>query len=114
MKRRDAIAAVTAAGIAVAAGVYRFTDVIVKHYPPTPYDDLLNRLTDRGQAIKLGSQLQGDFDVTHQVARLRATLANRDLGAAVSADIGAGRMVEIAGWVVPETLALLSALAAKA
>jgi hypothetical protein len=113
MKRRDAIAAVTAAGMAVAAGLWRFTDVIVKHYPPTPYDDLLNRLTDREQAIKLGARLQGDFDVTHQAARLRATLANQDLGAAVNADIGAGRMIEVAGWVVPETLALLAALAAK-
>jgi hypothetical protein len=113
MKRRDAIAAVTAVGLAAAAGVYRFTDVIVRHYPPTPYDDLLDRLTDREQAIRLGARLDGDFDVTHQAAQLRAGLDGHDLGAVVSADIGAGRLVEIAGWVVPESLAMLAALASK-
>lgn len=113
MKRRDAIAAVTAAAVAAAAGIYRFTDLIVRHYPPTPYDDLLNRLADREQAIRLGKRLGGDFDVTHVAARLRASFANQDLGAAVKADIATGRLVEVAGWVVPESLALLSALAAK-
>ena len=54
MNRRGAIAGIVAAGAALAAGVYRFTDLFVKHYPPTPYDDLLSQLTDRGQAARLG------------------------------------------------------------
>jgi hypothetical protein len=107
------VAAVGAAGAAVAAGLYRFTDLFVKHYPPTPYDDLLTRLVDREEAIRLGAHMPGDFDVPGQAARLRATFANRDLATVVQADIAAGRLVEVDGWVVPQSLALLSALAAK-
>ncbi len=112
MKRRDAIAAIAAAGAALTAGLYRFSDLFVKHYEPTPYDDLLARLTDREQAVKLGAHLPGPFDPTTQSARLRLTFRRQDLGSAVRADAAAGRMVEIDGWVLPETLALLSGLAA--
>ncbi|HVW73152.1 MAG TPA: twin-arginine translocation signal domain-containing protein [Rhizomicrobium sp.] len=113
MNRRDLIAGMAAAGIALAAGLYRFTDLFVKHYPPTPYDDLLGKLTDRAQAAKLGAKVAA-FDVQSQVARLRASLQNRSLAAAADADIAAGRMAEVEGWVLPQTLVSLSALAAKA
>jgi len=113
VKRRDLIAAVTAAGVAVAAGLYRFTDLFVKHYPPTPYDDLLARLTDREEAAKLGAQMPGSFDLAGQSARLRSIFRNQDLAAAAHADIAAGHMVEVGGWVLPETVALLAVLAAR-
>ena len=113
MKRRTLIAGLGAAIAAVTAGLYRFTDLIVKHYPPTPYDDLLARLVDREEASRLGVRMTGDFDVPRQASRLRRTLAGRDLAAAVQADIADGRLVEVDGWLVPQTLALLSALAAK-
>jgi hypothetical protein len=113
MKRRGVIAAIAGAGVAIAAGLYRFTDLFVKHYPPTPYDDLLSRLVDREEAIRLGARMTGDFDVSGQAARLRATFANRDLATVVQADIAAGRLAEVDGWIVPQNLALLSALAAK-
>jgi hypothetical protein len=106
-------AAVVAAGAAVTAGLYRFTDLFVKHYAPTPYDDLLVRLTDREEAAKLGAQMPGSFDLASQTARLRDIFRRQDLATAASADIAAGRLVELGGWVVPETVALLSALAAK-
>src|SRR6185503_9370778 len=54
MRRRSLIAGVTAAGAALAAGLYRFTDLFVKHYPPTPYDDVLAALVDREEAVRLG------------------------------------------------------------
>jgi len=113
MRRRDVAAAVVAAGAAATAGLYRFTDLFVKHYAPTPYDDLLMRLTDRGEAARLGAQLTGSFDLASQSARLRDTFRKQDLAAAANADIAAGRLVEVAGWVLPETVALLSALAAR-
>jgi hypothetical protein len=113
MKRRAFIAALTAAGVAVTAGLYRFTDLFVKHYAPTPYDDLLARLTDREQAAKLGAQLTGSFDLASQSARLRDTFRKQDLAAAVNADLAAGHMVEVGGWVLPETVAILSALASR-
>jgi hypothetical protein len=114
MKRRDVIAGVAAMGVALAAGVYRFTDLIEKHYLPTPYDDLLGKLTDRKQAAKLGAKVSGGFDMQSQVARLRAVLQSHSLTEAADADIAASRMVEIDGWVLPQTVAWLSALAAKA
>ena len=72
MKRRDFIAGVAAAGVALAAGLYRFTGLFVKHYPPTPYDDLLAQLTDREQAAKLGAKAAIASDAQSQAARLRA------------------------------------------
>ncbi len=111
MKRRDVIAAIAAAGVAVTAGLYRFTDLFMKHYAPTPYDDLLMRLIDRGEAAKLGARVTGPFNITAQSARLRATLRGQDLAAAANADIAAGHLVEVEGWVLPETVVLLSALA---
>jgi hypothetical protein len=102
-----------AAGVAAVAGVYRFTDLFVKHYPPTPYDDLLGQLTDRDQAVRLGRKVAGAFDAQGQAARLRASLKGRDLTSAANADIAAGRLVEVDGWVLPQTVVWLAALAAK-
>lgn len=113
MKRRAVIGVIAGAGLAITAGVYRFTDLFVKHYAPTPYDDLLARLVDREEAAKLGAHVAGPFDLADQSARLRATLGKADLAAAANADIAAGRLVEVEGWVLPETVAQLSALAAK-
>jgi hypothetical protein len=111
--RRTLIATVAAAGAAVAAGVYRFTDLFVKHYPPTPYDDVLAALVDREQAARLGTLVTGAPAPKTLAARLR-TILKPSLAAAAKADIAAGRMIEVDGWVLPESVALLSALAAKA
>jgi hypothetical protein len=113
LKRRNIIAGIAAGGAALAAGLYRFTDLFVKHYPPTPYDDLLGQLIDREQAARLGVKATGVFDAPGQAARLRAGLRGQSLVAAANADIAAGRMAEIDGWVLPQTVAMLSTLAAK-
>jgi hypothetical protein len=113
MKRRTVIAGVAAAGAAAAAGLYRFTDIFVKHYPPTPYDDLLVQLVDRQQAARLGAKLTGAPDAAALAAQLRAGLKPDSLKAAAEADAAAGRVVEVDGWLLPRTLALLSALASK-
>lgn len=113
MKRRTVIGGVAAAGALLAGGLYRFTNLFVKHYPPTPYDDLLDKLTDREQAARLGAKTAGTFDVASRAAVLRASLHDQSLGAAAAADIAAGRLVEVDGWMLPQTVAWLSALAAK-
>ncbi|HUE65471.1 MAG TPA: hypothetical protein VMO78_13945 [Rhizomicrobium sp.] len=113
MKRRSLIAGVTAAGAVLAAGLYRFTNLFVRHYPPTPYDDLLGLLTDRDHAARLGARVGGALDAASQAARLRTALQGRSLADAASADMEAGRMVEVDGWILPQTVAWLSALAAK-
>lgn len=111
--RRTIIAAIGTAGAAIAAGLYRFTDLFVKHYAPTPYDDLLTRLIDREEAIRLGARVTDVAGVPQQAAELRSALGGRDLASVVQADIAAGRLMDVDGWLVPQTLAQLSALAAK-
>lgn len=113
MKRRTLIGGMAAAGVAAAAGLYRFTDIFVKHYPPTPYDDLLVQLVDRQEAARLGAHVADAPDAAHLAAQLRAGPKPDSLGATVQADVAAGRTTEVDGWVVPRTLALLSALASK-
>jgi len=81
-----------------------------KHYPPTPYDDLLNQIVDREPAAKLGATMAPAGDAASLAARLRA---RPKLTAAASADIAAGRMIEADGWLLPESLALYAMLAAK-
>jgi hypothetical protein len=113
MKRRNVVGSIVAASAVLAAGLYRFTDLFVKHYPPTPYDDLLEQLSDREQATKLGAKAQGPFDTKSLAQRIRPALQGRSLATAANGDIAAGRMVEVQGWVLPETVALLSVLAAR-
>lgn len=113
MKRRTLIAGVAAVGAAAAAGLYRFTDLLVKHYPPTPYDDLLVQLVDRQEASRLGAKLPDAPDAGALAAQLRAGLKPNSLTATAMADAAAGRVMEVDGWVLPKTVALLSALASK-
>ncbi len=112
MKRRGMIAGVAVAGAAVAAGLYRFTDLFVKHYPPTAHDDLLEQLGDRDQAARLGAAVDNAPGAKALAARLRTSLQG-DLATAVQADVAAGRLTEVKGWLLPQTVVLLSALAAK-
>ncbi|HWA68716.1 MAG TPA: hypothetical protein VG821_02645 [Rhizomicrobium sp.] len=112
MRRRSLLAGVAAAGAAVAAGLYRFTDLIVKHYPPTPYDDVLARLVDREEAARLGAHVTDAGAPRLLAARLRKTLAG-GLRPALEAETRAGRLVEVDGWLLPQSLALLAALAAR-
>ena len=113
MRRRGLIAGVATAGAAIAAGLYRFTDLFVKHYPPTPYDDVLEALADREQAARFGASVPGTMNARGLAEKLRPVLKSGGLDAAADADIAADRLVEVGGWVVPESVALLSALAAK-
>lgn len=113
MRRRSLIGSVAAAGAVVAAGLYRFTDLFAKHYPPTPYDDVLAALVDRQEAVKFGALVRDAPAPGALAARLRGALKPQGLTGAARSDIAAGRLVEVEGWLVPESVALLSALAAK-
>jgi hypothetical protein len=112
MKRRTMIAGVAAAGVAVAAGLYRFTGLFAKHYAPTPYDDLLGQLVDRDQAARLGAKVAGGASAAVLAARLRGALTG-GLVTTAAADAQAGRLQEVDGWLLPNSVALLSALAAR-
>lgn len=103
----------TAAGGAVAWNLRLFGP----HYPPTPYDDVLNRLDDREWARKFGAQAiktmpEASADAT--AARLRTLMGSGTLQQSASRDAEEGRLTEAAGWLVPESVAQMAILAAKA
>jgi hypothetical protein len=113
MKRRTLLGGVAAAGAVVAAGLYRFTDLFVKHYPPTPYDDVLAQVVDREHAAVLGRHVAGPFDVPREAAALRTRLAGSTLESTAQGDVATGRLMEVDGWLVPQVVARLAALAAR-
>ena len=70
-------------------------------------------LGDRDSAKILGSaalQTLPGFDPAEAAAKLR----HGGLQQAIGADIASGRMREVAGWVLPDSLVMAAALAAKA
>ena len=86
------------------------------HYPPTPYDDVLNRLDAREWARQFGAQAiktmpEASADAT--AARLRTLLGGGTLQQAAARDAEEGRVTEAAGWLVPESAALMALLAAS-
>ena len=99
---------------AVAAGAVWALKPAPKHYPPTPYDDLLARLDDRDWAAKFGAAAQKalpDYRPQAAASRLHGLMGNGTLRTAALRDAGVGRVVEVNGWLVPESAALMAALA---
>ena len=112
MRRRTRHRSVAAAGAAVTARALPLHRLFVKHYPPTPYDDVLARLDDRdpgGPVRRGGARRAGCASAGGPAARP----AGRRLAAAAQADIAANRLAEADGWLVPESVMLLAALAAR-
>ena len=112
MRRRGLLAGL-AAGIVVAAGAAWKFRLFGKHYPPTPYDDLLSQIEDREPAILFGrtarKDLPGPALLAAQLRRDGRTLASRAV-----AEPGEAQVTEVAGWIVPQSVALYAALAAQA
>jgi hypothetical protein len=111
-------------GVGVAGGlVYEGVHVFGRRYPRTKYDDLLDQLADRESAAKLGraaiAQAKGDsslarlFDTNAIAHELRAGAGKGSVSGAVAADVAAGKLVEIQGWILPVSLALVAVIAAE-
>lgn len=116
--RRPVLAALLGAvGIGVAGGlIYEVPAFFHRRYRRTPFDDLLSLLADRDNAAKLGTAvlaIRPGFDPQSEARALRRAIGDNSLAQVVADDISHGRLVEIHGWLVPATLASLSALAAK-
>ncbi|HEY5046678.1 MAG TPA: hypothetical protein VII49_01490 [Rhizomicrobium sp.] len=105
-------------GLGVAGGLFHEWPIIFGlHYPPTPYDDLLSRLPDRESAIRLGAAVlsaERSFDAHDTAVQLRARLKSEPLAEVLEAELRSGFLVEVHGWVLPNSLVKLCALAAKA
>ena len=100
------------AGVVVAA-----RHLLRKRFAPSPYDDLLALIDDRDGAAQIGEAVlaeQGAFDPAAAATVLRQKLQHTTLTALAEADAAQGRLLEAGGWVLPESLAQLYALAAKA
>ena len=114
--RRSVVVGAGGAVVLAAAG-FEGTRLLRKHHAPTAFDDLLSRLDDRDGAAQIGEAVLAntdDFDANAVAANLRARLKRDTLAQAVSGDAVEGRLLEARGWVIPEDLGLLCALAAKA
>lgn len=88
-----------------------------KRYAPSPYDDLLALLDDRDAAAQIGETVLADMSDFEPIAlanSLRARIKARPFARVTAEDAALGRIVEASGWVMPETLVLICALAAKA
>lgn len=103
---------------AIAGGLVAIGPVLLrKRYAPSPYDDLLALLDNRDADAQIGEAIladKNDFDADAVAAALRARIGKRPLPDVMADDAAQGRVVEADGWLLPETLALLCALAAKA
>jgi hypothetical protein len=98
--------------IAAGGAAWKFR-LFAKHYPPTPYDDLLGQIIDREPAIVFGQvarkSLPGAPQLAEQLRRDSRTLPER-----AAQEPGEAQITEVAGWVVPQSVALFAALAAQA
>ena len=106
-----------ALGVGVLAAIaFKAKALFGPHYPATPFDDLLSRLPDRENAGRLGSAVlkqEKSFDVHAASAQLRTHLGDRTLADVMNEDLQQRHLTEVHGWVLPETLTTLCALAAK-
>ena len=89
---------------------------LLRHqYPPTPYDDLLQQLSDRDAAARIGQavrQSDSTFNEKKAARELRQRFEQRNLAEVMDADTAEGRVGEVDGWVMPQSLIELCALAA--
>jgi hypothetical protein len=111
MKRRNVLAGLAVAGLAAGAA-WKF-HWFGKHYPPSPYDDLLDQIVDREPAAIFGRAAAKSFAQGPVIAAdLRRS--GRTLAEQAVADPPNGRIAEVAGWLVPQSVAQYAALAARA
>src|SRR5690348_3828765 len=116
MRTRRTIVLGAGAAAALAGVAWSARGFFGKHYPPTPYDDILVHLKDRDAAARIGREvLRGlpNLEPSAAANTLRARLGHQSLREAAEADIAGNRLTDAQGWILPESFALLGALAAR-
>ena len=114
MNRRSVIGGLAALAVAAIGGAAWKFHIFGKHYPPTPYDDLLNQIVEREPAATLGREARRaipDFNLQNLAADLRRP--GRELMRRAPLDAGENRLMEANGWVLPQSVGLYAALAAS-
>ena len=82
-----------------------------------PYERIVAGLPAAMADAQIGETVLANFDnfdAKTVAAELRLRLQSKSLADVILDDVRGGRVMEAGGWVLPETLALLCALAAKA
>jgi hypothetical protein len=104
------LAGIAGTGVLLETPTVRRTRAVFFH------GNLLGLLDDRGDARLVGaSVLKGlkSFDVRQVTGQLQDRIGKQALSHVLTEDAAAGRLTDAGGWVLPETLALLCALAAR-
>lgn len=117
--RRPLLAALGAlAGIGIVGGaVYEAVEHRGGTTSQDPYGDLLSGLGDQSKAAIVGrAVLAGapNFRAPAVAASLRQTIGQKPLAELLMQEAVQGRIAETQGWVLPQALTQLCALAAKA
>ena len=112
LTRRLAIGALAMAAAAVLA--VRELRLLPRHaYKKSQYDDLLSLLDDRDAAARFGRPLlKPSFEAAAAATVVRRELRDQTLRNLAVQEAWHGQVFEMAGWIVPQSLALLCALAA--
>lgn len=101
---------------AVGGALYEAGFIGHRFHSAAGYEDLLSGLADRDAANRLGAAVldeTGSFQTGQVAHELRKRIAHRPLAAVLAADLADANLVEVGGWVLPETLTLLCGLSAK-
>lgn len=112
MRRRGVVGGIVAAAVVAAGGAAWKFHLLAPHYKPTPYDDLLNQITDRAPASLFGREALATMPGMNAPDLARLLRNQAGLAALAESDPVQGRVREVAGWVVPESVARYAALAA--
>jgi hypothetical protein len=112
--RRIAIG-VLAAGVAAVVAVREMALLRRHRYRPTAYDDLMSKLDDRDAAAAFGKSVPAEsLKTASLVTLLRARLGADNLAQVSQRELAQGHVLEVGGWIVPESFTLLCVLAARA
>jgi hypothetical protein len=112
MRRRGLLGGMVAAALVAAGGAAWRLHLFGPHYPPTPYDDLLNQITDRAPARMFGEAALKTMPGANAPGLARLLRGQGTLAAAAESDPAKDRVTEVSGWVVPESVARYAALSA--
>ena len=113
MRRRGVVGAIAVAAVAAAAGgtAWRFR-LFGPRYQPTPYDDLLDQITDRAPARVFGEAALKTMPNRDAANLARVLRGQGTLAALAQSEPAKDRVTEVSGWIVPQSVARYAALAA--
>jgi hypothetical protein len=119
-RRAVTIGGGVAAALGIAALGITVPRLFGRRYRTTPYDNMLAQLIDREEAIKVG---QAAIEAAPRdtfagsspalAKALRRRMDQRTIAEVTNSDLAQGNILEVKGWVLPETLVLLCVLAAR-